>query len=160
MSQSRPLADRLEIAAPEIAALLARAAGRLPAPVRSAVLQSAFDRARDAFNRGDMEAVFALFATDVEYGPPAPLCEGGRAQTIHGRGAVFEFWRMVRERFDVNTIENLSLEEATPGRFVRRARLRHRSSASGEQLEYVIVQTTELQHGRVARQVNVLERDA
>jgi ketosteroid isomerase-like protein len=54
------------------------------------VLHATFDRARDAFNRGDLEVVFALFAADVEYGPPPPLHEGGR---IRGRQAVLDFWR-------------------------------------------------------------------
>jgi hypothetical protein len=74
--------------------------------------------------------------------------------------AVFDFWRGVRERYDDSNIENLSLEEATPGCIVRRARLSHRSSARDEELTYVIVQTTELDRGYVVRQINVLETDA
>ena len=42
---------------------------------------------------------------------------------------------------------------------VRRARLRHRSRATGEELSYVIKQTTELAAGRVVRQINVLDED-
>lgn len=154
MGERRPLADRIEIGAPAVAALLARGLGRLPEPVRRRALQGAFDRARDAFNRGDMDAVFALFAADVEYGPPPPLRVG--AQPLRGRAAVFDFWREVLERYERNTIENLSLGEAAPGRIVRRARLSHSSRATGETLAYEIVQTTELRHGRVVRQVNVL----
>ena len=143
----------MEIGAPRLAALLARGVGRLPEPLRRRILQAAFERARDAFNRGDLEAVFALFAADVEYGPPPPLHKG---DPLRGRAAVFDFWRSVRQRYDRSAIENLSLEEATPGCIVRRARLRHRSSASGDELAYVIVQTTELERGRVVRQMNVL----
>ena len=58
----RPLADRLELAAPGLAALAARLLARLPEPARRRALEGAFDRARDAFNRGDLEAVFALFS--------------------------------------------------------------------------------------------------
>ncbi len=47
-------------------------------------------------------------------------------------------------------------EEASPGHMVRRARLRHTPLHGGEPLEYVIVQTTELKRGRVARQLNEL----
>lgn len=155
-ASNRPLADRLEIGAPWLAALLARGVGRLPKSARSRILEAAFDRARDAFNRGDVEAVFALFDADVEYGPPPPLHDGG---PLRGRTAVFAFWQELRERYDESTIENLSVLEAAPGRVVRRARLRHRSSASGEELVYVIVQTTELEGGRVVRQVNVLAPD-
>jgi len=153
----RPLADRVEVGAPRLAALLARALTRLPERVRRRALQSAFDRARDAFNRGDLEVVFALFAADVEYGPPAPLHNGG---TLRGRTAVFDFWRDVNARYEESSIENLSLEEAAPGRIVRRARLDHISRASGEHLSYVIMQTTELAGGRVVRQINVLEEDS
>ncbi|MGO9761817.1 MAG: nuclear transport factor 2 family protein [Solirubrobacteraceae bacterium] len=154
VDQQRPLADRLEVRAPRLAARGAQAVGRLPGSLRRRILQSAFDRARDAFNRGDMEVVFALFAPDVEYGPPPPLYHG---DLLLGRAAVFEFWRGVLDRFDENTIENLSLAEAAPGRVVRRARLSHRASTTGEALDYVIVQSTELRGGRVVRQVNVLD---
>jgi SnoaL-like domain len=153
---SRPLADRLETGAPRVAALLARAAGHAPGPVRRRILAAAFDRARDAFNRCDLEVVFALFDADVEYVPPPPLREGG---PLRGRAAVCEFWRGVLDRYEENAIENLGLDEAGPGRFVRRARLFHRTRA-GEALSYTIVQTTELEGGRVVRQVNRLATGA
>ncbi len=140
--------------APGFAALVVIMVTRLPVSLRRRVLRAAFDRARDAFNRGDFEAVFGLFAEDVEYGPPPPLYSG---DFLRGRKAVFDFWRGVFDRYDENTIENLSLDEAAPGSFVRRARLRHRTSATGASLDYVVVQTTHLKAGRVVRQVNVLE---
>ncbi|HME05327.1 MAG TPA: nuclear transport factor 2 family protein [Solirubrobacteraceae bacterium] len=151
----RPLADRLELGAPRLAALGAQAVGRLPASLRRPILQSAFDRARDAFNRGDLEVVFALFASDVEYSPPPPLHE---EEPIQGRAAVLDFWRGVLARYDESSIENLSVEEAAPGHIARRARLRHRSSETGEALDYVILQTTDLEGGRVVRQVNALAK--
>jgi ketosteroid isomerase-like protein len=137
-----------------LAALVVMAVGRLPVPVRRRVLRAAFERARDAFNRGDLDAVFGLFAKDVEYGPPPPLYRG---DGLRGREDVVNFWRGVFDRYDENTIENLSLDEAAPGSFVRRARLHHRISATGASLDYVIVQTTHLRAGRVVRQVNVLD---
>jgi hypothetical protein len=90
--------------------------------------------------------VFALFAPDVEYGPPPPLHHG---EPLRGHPTVLAFWRDVIARYDDSQIENLSLQEASRGRIVRRARLRHRSSATGETLSYVIVQTTELCDGWV-----------
>ncbi len=152
--RGRPLADRLEVGAPRLAALAASALGHLPGSLRRSILRSAFDRARDAFNRGDLEVVFALFSEDVEYAPPPPLHDG---PPLLGRVAVLEFWRAVLARYDQSTIEDLSLEEASPGRIVRHARLRHRSSATGEELDYVIAQRTELAAGRVVRQINVLD---
>jgi len=156
VASQRPLADRIEVGAPRLAALAAQAVARSPEPVRRRALQSAFGRARDAFNRGDFDVVFALFATHVEYGPPPPLHDGAPLQ---GRTAVFNFWRDVDARYDESTIENLSLEEAAPGYIVRTARLHHRSSATGDELSYVIKQTTELVGGRVVRQLNVLAED-
>ncbi|WP_197517716.1 nuclear transport factor 2 family protein [Mycobacterium sp. E796] len=141
--------------APGLAALAVMAVSRLPVAVRRRVLRGAFERARDAFNRGDLEAVFGLFAKDVEYGPPPPLYSEG---LLHDRAAVLDFWRAVFERYDENTIENLSLDEVAPGSFVRRARLHHRAHATGASLDYVVVQTTYLKRGRVVRQVNVLEK--
>ncbi len=149
----RPLTDRLEVGAPSVAALAARVVGRLPGPLRRRALQAAFDRAQNAFNRGDIAVILALFADGVEYGPPPPLHDGGPLQ---GRRAVSDFWRDVLARYD-SRIENLSLEESSSGRFTRRARLTHRPLAGGETLDYVIVQTTEVRSGRFVRQINVLE---
>ncbi len=149
---SRPPADRIELAAPWLAALGARALGALPGPLRRRALQTAFDRARDAFNRGDIEAVMALFAADVTYVPPPPL--GG--QEIRGLPAVLEFWRGVLARYPDSRIENLAIREAAPGRFVRTARLHHVAGDGSERLDYEIVQTTLLRGGRVVRQVNEL----
>jgi len=128
----------------------ARLLGLLPGALRRRALQSAFDRARDAFNRGDIEAVMALFAQDVEYVPPPPL---GR-DVIRGLPAVLDFWRDVFARYERSTIENLSLGEAEPGRFVRTARLSHIGPPGTENLNYTIVQSTWLRAGRVVRQVN------
>ena len=147
----RPLTDRLEVAAPSLAALAARGVAHLPPPLRDRALRGAFDRARDAFNRGDFETVFALFEEDVEYVPPPALHEG---EPLHGRDAVLAFWRDIVDRYPESTIENLSLEQAAPGLIVRRARLRHRSATDEDQISYEIVQTTELVAGRVVRQVN------
>ena len=138
-----------------MAAVLARLLSVAPAGVRGRALEAAFDRAREAFNRGDMEAVFALFSEDVEYVPPPTLYEG---PPITGRGAVLAFWSEQLARFRSSTIENLSLEEAARGRFVRRAALRHIPAGEGGPLEYVILQTTELHRGRVVRQINELDR--
>ena len=136
-----------------MAALGARALGALPVRLRRRALQLAFDRARDAFNRGDMEAVTALFAEDVAYVPPPPLGAG----EITGRAAVLAFWRQTLARYPDSTIENLSLREVQPGSFVRTARLRHQG-AGGDALDYEIVQRTFLRGGRVVRQVNELAR--
>jgi hypothetical protein len=76
---------------------------------------------------------------------------------LRGRAAVFNFWRGVLTQYDDSTIENRSLEEAAPGCIVRKARLRHRSNTSSAALDYVILRTTVLDGGCVARQVNVLE---
>jgi hypothetical protein len=150
----RTAIDRVEVRAPAVAALVARALSRLPEAARRRVLQSAFERAQHAFNRGDLEVVFALFSADSEYVPPPPLHDGS---VIRGRQAAMEFWRQVFDRYDENSIENLALDEASPGSFVRRARLHHRSGTTGETIDYSIVQTTYLAGGHVIRQVNVLD---
>jgi hypothetical protein len=141
--------DRLEVRAPGVVALAIRFVLRLPRPLRRRVLADAFARAQDAFNRGDFEAVFALFADDVEYVPPPALHNGA---PILGRAPVLRFWQVVLERYEHNRIENLSIEEVSPNRFVRTARLSHAGPEPA--LEYAIRQTTELCGGRVVRQVN------
>ena len=149
MRQHRPLIDTIEVRAPTVAALAVRVLMRLPAPARRRVLVDAFTRAQNAFNRGDFEAIFAVWADDVEYVPPPALHSG---DPIVGRAAVLRFWHEIANRYQQNRIANLSIEEATPTRFVRTARLSH--ERPGESLEYVIRQTTDLRHGRVIRQIN------
>ena len=136
---------------PNVAAVLVRGLARAPGTVRRRVLADAFARAERAFNRGDLDAVFALFADDVEYMPPPPLYDG---PLITGRDAVRRFWNTTNARFEESQITNLGIEETDPARFVRTAELVHRSSQ--QELRYRIRQTTELRNGRVARQVNEL----
>jgi ketosteroid isomerase-like protein len=144
----RPLADRLEIAAPSLAAVAARAAGYLPEPLRRRVLVGAVARAEAAFNRGDYEAVFALFADEAVHVPPPAL---GQAP-ITGRAAILDFWRATGARFSASILENLSLEEAAPERFTRTLRITH--GTDGEEISYLIRQVTQLRRGRVVSQVN------
>ena len=147
----RPPADSFEVALPNLAAVVVRGLARAPATVRRRVLADAFARAERAFNRGDLDAVFALFADDVEYMPPPPLYDG---PLITGRDAVHRFWNTINARFDESRITNLGIEETAPARFVRTAELVHRSPQ--QELRYRIRQTTELRNGRVVRQVNEL----
>jgi len=85
----------VEVAAPAVAAAVARLVGHLPAALRRRALSGAFSRAQAAFNRGDFEAIFALFADDVRYVPPPAL----GPTPINGRAAVLAFWRAIGEQF-------------------------------------------------------------
>jgi EmrB/QacA subfamily drug resistance transporter len=144
----RPAMDTLEVRHPGLAAHAVRVVLRMPGPVRRRGLASALDRAQAAFNRGDFQAVLALFADDVDYVPPPPLSR----TPIRGRSAVLRFWQAMPARYQSSTITNLSVEETSPGRFVRTARLSHAGPDST--LQYVIRQTTQVRRGRVVRQVN------
>jgi SnoaL-like domain len=144
----RPVADRLELAAPSVAAVAARTAGRLPARIRRRVLTGALARAEAAFNRGDFETVFALFTDDARYVPPPALSQ----TPIVGRAAILEFWRGIAGRYYASTIENISLEEVAPRGFARTIRITHRTDR--EPISYRIRQATELRRGRVISQVN------
>ena len=146
----RSAAERLEIAAPGVAATAVRLLGVLPAVLRRRATEAALERAAAAFNRGDFDALFALFADDVEYVPPPALRPPVR---LTGRQAVIAFWRDVLERYPQSTITNLALVEVERNRFTRTARLVHRA-APDDELSYEIHQTTELRAGRVVRQVN------
>lgn len=140
----RPVMDALEVRWPGLAAHAVGFMLRLPGPVRRRGLASAFDRAEAAFNRGDFQAVLALFTDDVDYLPPPPLSRG--------RAAVLRFWQAMPGRYQRSTITNLSIEETSPRRFVRTARLSHTGTDST--LQYVIRQTTQVRRGRVVRQIN------
>jgi ketosteroid isomerase-like protein len=152
MSQTsrRPLMDWVEIRAPFLASRALSLLLRAPAWVRRRVMNDAFARAQDAFNRGDFEAVFVLFTDDAEYVPPPALHDG---PPIVGRRAAISFWQDVLARYGENRIQNLSIEALGPDSFVRTARLSHLGDDA--RLEYSIRQTTELRQGRVIRQVNV-----
>jgi hypothetical protein len=141
--------DAIEVHAPGLAALAVRLLLRMPAGIRRRALANAFDRAERAFNRADLESVFALFADDVEYVPPRAL---HTEPPIVSRAAALKFWRDIFTHYTQNRIVNLSIEETNPSRFVRTARLSH-DGPSGT-LDYVIRQTTDIHGGRVIRQVN------
>ncbi len=147
----RPIADRAELVSPVLTRMLTRAVLALPAPLRRRALDGAFGRAQAAFNRGDLEAVFATFSPGVEYEPPPPL---PGARPIRGRERVLGYWQGIFERFSANRIENLDVVEVGRGTIRRTARLRH--AGGGEQLEYEILQTTEIRGGQVVRQTNEL----
>jgi len=141
--------DMIEVRAPAAAAVAVRVLLRMPSPVRRRVLVDAFTRAQNAFNRGDFEAICALWADDVEYVPPPVLHRG---EPILGRAAVLQFWQYVLNRYEQNRIANISIEAVGTARFIRTAQLTH--ERQGETLHYEIRQTTELRHGRVTRQIN------
>jgi ketosteroid isomerase-like protein len=145
----RPMMDVIEVRVPGIVSLILRALLRMPAPVRRRVLASAFARAERAFNRGDFEAIVALWAEEVEYVPPPAIHTG---LPISGRSNVLEFWHDVLARYERSRIVNLSVEALTPDSFVRTAKLCH--DGRDGTLEYRIRQTTEVRRGRVVRQVN------
>jgi ketosteroid isomerase-like protein len=132
--------------------LLLRIVVALPGPLRRRVLVSAFRHAEDAFNRGDLDAVFASFADDVEYLPPAPL---PRAAPIVGKARVLAFWEDVAARYE-SEIETNELRELGRGRMFRAARLRHVARDGDETIEYSIEQLTEIEGGQVVSQRNAV----
>lgn len=149
-SRRRTVPELIEVGAPALAASLVRLVGRLPRVLRRRALEGAFGRAAGAFNRGDLEALFALFADDVEYVPPPALRP---PDEMVGRDGLIEFWREALTRYPDSRITNLSLAETERDRFTRTARVSHRGPGRPE-LTYEIRQLTVLRHGRVVRQVN------
>ncbi len=149
----RPLPDRLEVAHPALARIGARIALLLPTPLRRRVIAGAFSRAEAAFNRHDLAPTLAGWADDVVYEPPPPL---PGARRLVGRQAVAAFWDATFERFPDSRIENLDVQEASPGVIRRTARLRHVERDTGRTLKYTILQITRLRAGTVVEQTNEL----
>jgi hypothetical protein len=147
--RGRTASEKIELRFPGLAALGVLLLGKAPGPVRRRALRRAFARAEAAFNRGDFDALFAMFADNVEYVPPPALSEA----TIHGKHELLRFWNEVLSRYPEGEITNLDLEEATPTRFIRTIRVVHRARDE-QRLRYDLRQTTELERGRVVRQVN------
>lgn len=148
----RPLPDRLELRSPYLFRHLTAVVMRLPIRrLRRVLIGLALKRAQDAFNRGDVEVIFAAFAPDAEYQPP-PRLPG--AHPVTGREAAVDFWQAIFLDWKDNRIENLGFVDAGDGKIVRRAALHHVNRSTGELLEYEIVQETQFVGGMVSSQVN------
>lgn len=130
--------------------LLLRVVVALPGPLRRRILIAAFRHAEDAFNRGDLDAVFVPFSENVEYLPPSPLPGAG---PIEGKVEVLTFWRGIADRYE-SEIETSELRELEKGTMCRVARLRHVERNSGEVIAYTIEQVTEIAGGAVVSQRN------
>lgn len=132
--------------------VLLRVVIALPGPLRRRILISAFHHAEDAFNRGDLDAVFAAFAEDVDYLPPSALPGAG---PIEGKARVMAYWEEIAARFE-SEIETTALREIQRGKMFRAARLRHLDRSGGTNLEYRFEQVTEIAGGQVVRQQNIV----
>jgi uncharacterized protein len=96
-SQRRPILDRLTVRYPGVLrACFALTMSLPPSRFRNGVISAFVQHGYEAFNRGDLEAASAGFATDIEYEVPQELPDSG---VVRGRQAVIDTWAKLREDF-------------------------------------------------------------
>jgi ketosteroid isomerase-like protein len=128
-SQRRPILDRLALRYPgALRACFALTMSLPPSRLRNGVISAFVQRGYEAFNRGDMEAASAGFASDIEYEVPQELPDSG---VVRGRQAVIKSWEKLREDFgDVRT-EPPKLLSATRDAIVVRLVIRAEGLSTG-----------------------------
>jgi ketosteroid isomerase-like protein len=110
----------------------------------------------ETWNRGDLEAFVALYATDAEMSPPASWVETG---TISGQAAIGRFFAGLREAWEGHdSAEMLELFFAGE-EVVSRMEWRVRGRASGIDTHLELTNISTIVDGRIVRQRHYLEYD-
>ena len=95
--QRRPVVDRLALRYPGLLRASIALTMSLPhSRFRNWAISGFVRRGYEAFNRGDLEAASASFASDIEYEVPEELPDSG---VVRGRQAVIEAWARLQEDF-------------------------------------------------------------
>jgi ketosteroid isomerase-like protein len=116
----------------------------------------AFERAVEANNRGDYEALLAEIDPDVEWHAVFQVMFGGQATVCRGHEGVREYLRDLDEGFDVRHIEISELRDVGK-RIVAIGRVRGRGRISGAELDSPISFVAEFRDGKVVRMSDYLD---
>jgi ketosteroid isomerase-like protein len=115
-----------------------------------------FERAVEANNRGDYEALLAEIDPDVEWHAVFQVMFGGQATVCRGHEGVREYLRDLDEGFDVRHIEISELRDVGK-RIVAIGRVRGRGRISGAELDSPISFVAEFRDGKVVRMSDYLD---
>jgi ketosteroid isomerase-like protein len=115
----------------------------------------AFERAVEANNRGDYEALLAEIDPDVEWHAVFQVMFGGQATVCRGHEGVREYLRDLDEGFDVRHIEISELRDV--GKRIVVGRVRGRGRISGAELDSPISFVAEFRDGKVVRMSDYLD---
>ena len=118
----RPVWDRLALRYPGVLRACIALTMSLPlSRLRNRLISDFVQRGYEAFNRGDLDAASASFASDIEYEIPEQLPDSG---TVRGRQAVIDSWARLREEFREVRAEPPELLDATRDAIVVRLAIR------------------------------------
>jgi ketosteroid isomerase-like protein len=154
-SARRPVLDRFALRHPGLLRTSMALTMSLPhSRFRNALISGFVQRGYEAFNRGDLEAASASFASDIEYELPEELPDSG---VIRGRLAVIEAWASLREDFREVRAEPPKLLSATRDAIVIRLVIRAEGLSTGIGAELRGTEVFQVRAGRIVSARNYME---
>jgi uncharacterized protein len=115
-----------------------------------------FQRAVEAYNRGDVDAFLEAFDPGLEWHPLIQVMFGGESRVYRGHEGIREFMREVDEALAEVQIQSVEIRDLGE-RLVVTARLRARGRASGAETASPIGWVAEFKDGRVTRMRDYLD---
>jgi ketosteroid isomerase-like protein len=125
-----------------------------PSHVRDGLISGFVRRGYEAFNRGDLEAASASFASDIEYEVPEELPDSG---VVRGRQAVIDAWAKLREDFRGVRAEPPKLLRATRDAIVVRLVIRAEGLSTGIGGELRGTEVFHVRGGRIVSARNYMQ---
>jgi ketosteroid isomerase-like protein len=116
-----------------------------------------FQRAVEAYNRRDFEAVLEFLDPEIEWHPAVQAMMGGETAVYRGHAEVRELFRDVTEVFDVFDIELNEIRDLGEDRVVAIGRLRTRGRGSAAQTESPVGFVVDGRNGKAIRIRNYLD---
>jgi uncharacterized protein len=154
-SQRRPVPDRLALRYPGLVRTWIGLTMLLPrSGLRNALISDFLRRGYEAFNRGDLEAASASFASDVEYEVPEELPDSG---VVRGRQAVVEAWAKLRADFRDVRAEPPKVLSATRDAIVARLVIRAEGLSTGIGGELRGTEVFQVRGGRIVSARNYMD---
>jgi ketosteroid isomerase-like protein len=152
--QGRPVADRLALRYPALLRACVAMTMLLPAfRFRNRLISVFVRRGYEAFNRGDLEAASASFASDIEFDVPEQLPDAG---VVRGRWAVIDAWAKLRGDFGVR-VEPPEVLRATRDAIVVRLVIRAEGPFTRIGGELRGTEVFQLRGGRIVSARNYME---
>jgi uncharacterized protein len=118
----------------------------------------AFQRAAEAFNRGDIDAVLEAFDPEVEWHAVFQVMLGGAATVCKGRADIREYIRELEEGFAEMHLQLGEFRDLGE-RLIVIGRVAGRGRNSGAEIDAPIVFVADYKAGRIFRMADYLDPD-
>jgi ketosteroid isomerase-like protein len=119
----------------------------------------AFQRAADAYNRGDIDTMLEGFHADVEWHAVFQVMFGGAATVCRGHGDVRDYVRELDEGLTDIHVQLTEIRDLGEERLLGIGRASGRGRASGAEIEAPIVFVVEYRDGKIFRMSDYLDPD-